>query len=257
MVLELRNPHSVLAALQTRPRDVVEIRLHSDRASGAWEKVVHLAAQHRIPVTRGVSRSSGGQGGGRRSRRSDSQQTERTGAAEATVKEHSGVSIETLFQGCADRADGRGLWLALDCLQDPHNVGAVFRSAAFFGVQGVVVTRDRSAPLNSTVHDIAAGGLEHAPFAMQGNLSRALDHAKEAGLWILGSSEHAKQDISEVPRDRPWLLVLGNEEKGLRRLTLDKCDEVCKLSPRGAVTSLNVSVAAGILIATLSGSVHP
>jgi len=250
VVLELRNPHSVLAALQTRPHDVVEIRLHSDRASGAWKDVVHLAAQRRIPVTRGVSR----RGGGRRSRKSDPETTERTGAAEATVKEHSGVSIETLFNNCADRAAGRGLWLALDCLQDPHNVGAVIRSAAFFGVQGVVVTRDRSAPLNSTVHDIAAGGLEHVPVAIQGNLSRALDHAKDAGLWILGSSEHAKQDIGEIPRDRPWLLVLGNEEQGLRRLTLDKCDDVCKLSPRGAVTSLNVSVAAGILIATLSGS---
>ena len=91
------------------------------------------------------------------------------------------------------------------------------------------------------------------PFAVEINLRRALDAAKAAGLWILGSSEHAERGIEEIPRDRPWLLVLGNEEDGLRRLTLETCDEVCRVAPQGAaVTSLNVAVAAGILIATLA-----
>ena len=77
--------------------------------------------------------------------------------------------------------------------------------------------------------------------------------AKESGLWILGTSEHATEDVIQVDRGRPWLLVVGNEEKGMRRLTLEHCDTVCRISPRGSVTSLNVSVATGILIATLSG----
>ena len=94
---------------------------------------------------------------------------------------------------------------------------------------------------------------EAVPFAVETNLRRALEAAKAAGLWILGSSEHAERSVEDIPRDRPWLLVVGNEEDGLRRLTLETCDEVCQIAPKGeAVTSLNVSVATGILIATLS-----
>jgi 23S rRNA (guanosine2251-2'-O)-methyltransferase len=102
------------------------------------------------------------------------------------------------------------------------------------------------------VYDVAAGGLEHVPFSIQINLARSLELAKEAGLWTLGSSEHAEEDVSQVPRDRPWLLVVGNEAKGLRRLTLERCDQVCRITPRGAVGSLNASVAAAILIANLA-----
>jgi 23S rRNA (guanosine2251-2'-O)-methyltransferase len=96
--------------------------------------------------------------------------------------------------------------------------------------------------------------MEHVPFSVHTNLSRALDQAKRAGLWVLGTSERADQDVSQIDRDRPWLLVVGNEERGLRRLTLDKSDAVCRLTPRGPITSLNVSVATGVLIAALTGS---
>ncbi|MFO0917367.1 MAG: RNA methyltransferase [Planctomycetaceae bacterium] len=140
---------------------------------------------------------------------------------------------------------------ALDCLQDPQNVGSIFRTAAFFGIRGVIVTRDRSAPLNGTVYDVASGGMELVPFAQPPNLARALEAAKSAGLWILGSSEHAEKTIAAVPRDRPWLLVVGSEDQGLRRLTLEHCDEVCRIEPRGALPSLNVSTAAAVLMAEL------
>jgi 23S rRNA (guanosine2251-2'-O)-methyltransferase len=157
--------------------------------------------------------------------------------------------VEELFEG----HESGGLWLALDQVQDPHNVGAIFRTAAFFGVRGVVMTDVRAASLTSVVYDVASGGMEAVPFAVEKNLRRALEVAKRAGVWILGSSEHASRDVSVVPIDRPWLLVVGNEESGLRRLTLETCDEVCAVLPRGSgVTSLNVSVATGILIASLS-----
>ena len=94
--------------------------------------------------------------------------------------------------------------------------------------------------------------MEVVPFSVQTNLSRALKTAAEAGLWVLGTSEHAAKDVADVPRDRPWLLVLGNEQAALRQLTVKNCDEICRLTARGQVTSLNVSVAAGILIATLT-----
>ena len=246
MALELQNPHSVLATLETRPQAVVEIRVPARKLSGAWPDVVAAASQHRVRVRREDVRRDPS---ARQRRDSDSG---RNSAASATIKEHSGVTLEQLFADAGTRAGGKGLWLALDQIQDPHNVGAIFRSAAFFGVEGIVLTRDRSAPLNQVVYDVASGGVEHVPFSSQPNLSRALEDAKHSGLWILGTSEHAESDISSVETDRPWMLVLGNEEKGLRRLTADNCDVLCRLSARGAVKSLNVSVAAGVLMSVLS-----
>ncbi len=250
MALELRNPHSVLAALQTRPQDVFEVRLHGHQPRGAWKDVIAAAERLAVRVRRDVARNEGQRP--RRGRR-DAPSDERTGAGAATVKERSDVKLGELWNAVAEQ-DGTasGLWLALDQLQDPHNVGAIFRTAAFFGVKGIILTRDRSAPLSAATYDVAAGGAEYVPFSMQTNLSRALDAAKKAGLWILGTSEHAEQDITEFQPDRPWLLVLGSEQKGMRRLTAEKCDVTCSLTPHGEVTSLNVSVAAALIIAALT-----
>lgn len=248
MALTLRNPHSVLAILERRPQAVVDLRLQGTAPHGVWSDVVRLAEQHRIPVLR----AAGPRDTGRRPRKEPAGKEGRVGIAEATVKERPDVPLETLFAEAPSRQGGHGLWLALDQIQDPHNVGAIFRSAAFFGVEGLVLTRDRSAPLNGTVYDVATGGVEMVPFSIQTNLSRALEQAKTSGVWVLGSSEHAATDVFAIERDRPWLLVLGNEEKGLRRLTRDHCDAICRLAPRGGVTSLNVSVAAGILLGVLT-----
>lgn len=247
IVLTLRNPHSVLAALQTRPRDVTELRvtprLEND-VSSAWSQVIREGKARGVRVTsrtpekseKGISADAGG----------------RVGIGEALVKDRAGVSVEELFSDAPGRAGGKGLWLALDTLQDPHNIGAIFRAAGFFGVEGILFTEERSAPLSATAYDVASGGIEHVPFTRQTNLQRAFEVAKEAGLWILGTSEHAETDLRDIKSDRPWLLVLGNEEKGMRRLTEESCDVVCRIAPRGKVTSLNVSVAAGILISALS-----
>ncbi len=246
--LELRNPHSVLAAIETRPLDVFDIHVATDAPSPAWSEVIDVAQANAIRVTRGGRPAS-------RDRRSGEKEGRETGMS-ATVRERADVSLEQLFLNATARTDikGRGLWLALDNLQDPHNVGAIFRTAAFFGVLGIVVTKDRSAPLSSAAYDVAAGGLEHVPFTFVPNLARAISVAKEAGVWVLGTSEHATEDVSQVDRERPWLLIVGNEEKGMRRLTAEHCDAVCRVTSHGAVTSLNVSVATGILIASLSAS---
>ncbi len=249
MALELRNPHSVLATLGHRPQAVLEVQLSTSQPSAGWDAVLALAAEHRIPVRRVAARNEPRRKG--KNRRESATTMGRTGTNIATVKEHPDVPLDQLFRDVD--ANGRGLWLALDQIQDPHNVGAIFRTAAFFGIRGIVVTKDRSAPLSATAYDVASGGLESVPFAQPPNLSRAIKQAKDAGLWVLGTSEHATRDLSEVDRDRPWLLVLGNEEKGLRRLTSEHCDELCRITPRGEIASLNVSVAAGVLMAALCG----
>lgn len=241
MSLVLKNPHSVLAALKTRPGDVIDVRVPAGKPSPAWAEVITAARDLDIPIRTNLAEEPRPGKGDHKS--------ERTGMAQATVRERQGVLIEELF---ADVGSEPGLWLALDCLQDPHNVGAIFRTASFFGVKGIVMTKDRSAPLTATVYDVAAGGLEYVPFGEPTNLARAMNIAKSAGVWLLGSSEHAEQDVHDIPRDRPWLLLLGNEESGLRRLSFEKCDQICKLTPRGTVPSLNVSVAAGVLMAQLT-----
>lgn len=242
MSLTLKNPHSVLAALATRPHDVLEVRLPPHRPSDAWAQVGDLARSAGVPVRTDLSESPGG-----RFQKLDKH--ERTSVASATIREHVESPVESQW---ANLETPFGVWLALDCLQDPHNVGAIFRSAAFFGIRGVILTKDRSAPLTGTAYDVASGGMEHVPFAQVTNLAAALKSAKAAGLWILGSSEHAPRDVQEVPHDRHWLLVIGNEEQGLRRLTLDLCDDVCRITPKGAVGSLNASVAAGVMMSMLS-----
>jgi 23S rRNA (guanosine2251-2'-O)-methyltransferase len=239
--MQLKNPHSVLAALATRPQDVLEVRVDLRSAGDVWKQVADAARAAGVPVRQPL--------GGDRPGRAETGRSGRGGAAEATVRERADVALAALFAGAKET---HGLWVALDQLQDPHNVGAIFRTAAFYGVRGIVVTRDRSAPLSAAVYDVSSGGMEYVPCSVQTNLSRSLEAAKEAGLWVLGASERAGRDVSEIARDRSWLLVVGNEERGLRRLTLDTCDETCRLTPRGEITSLNVSVATGILVAALS-----
>lgn len=251
----LKNPHSILAALKTRPQDVLEVRLPLHRPTGTWQEVVEQARSAGVALHTTLSaspypksRSSG--------RPSQVVQTaQRAGGASALVRALPGVSLETLWG--VEQPTPQGLWLALDCLQDPHNVGAIFRTAAFFGVRGIVLTRDRSAPLSGTVYDVASGGVEVVPFCVVTNLAQALQAAKSAGLWLLGSSERAERRVEQIPRDRPWVLIIGNEEHGMRRLTRELCDEVCGIVPRGAIQSLNVSVAAGVLIATLTACDRP
>lgn len=233
MPIYLKNPHSILAVLERRPEDVIEVRLPSRQSSGAWGAVREQAEKigTRLRFGRGENSRAHGSAGYNRSRGGD---------AEAAVKEHPGCDLAELF------ADNAGLFLALDTVHDPQNLGAVFRTAAFFGVRGILLTRDRSAPMSGAVYDVASGGVEYVPFAVETNLSRALDVAKDAGLWVLGTSEQAEKDLSAFSADRSWLLVLGNEESGMRRLTRDKCDEICRIASHGAIGSLNVSAAAAI-----------
>ena len=227
MSITVKNPHSILAAIEKRPSEVLQLQLPTHSSETIWSEIENLAKKKGIRI-----------GGGHKAGRA--------GTVEAVLKEKESTPLETLFSDTS-----KGLWLALDSLQDPQNVGAIFRTAAFFDVKGIIMTQERSASMTSTVYDVASGGVEYIPFTIQTNLQRAFEVAKDQGLWILGTSEHAKEPLAQIKSDRPWLLVLGNEEKGMRRLTEERCDVVCKIPPKGSVTSLNVSAAASILISHL------
>jgi len=258
-MLTLKNPHSVIAVLKSRPKDVQEIRLSQAReARGGddpWSQAVALATRHGVRVVTASKparpESRGAQPGPRDARSEEG----RTSVTEALVKDRAPIPLEALLpeKDSSESSESFGLWLALDQLQDPQNVGSIFRTAAFFGVRGIVMTQERSAGLSSTTYDVASGGVENVPFAIIPNLQRAFEVSKDRGLWILGASEHAKSSWKTVEKDRNWLLVMGNEEKGMRRLTSEACDVICQIPPAGkGVTSLNVSVAAGVLISKLA-----
>lgn len=140
------------------------------------------------------------------------------------------------------------LLLALDGVQDPHNLGACLRSADACGALALIVPRDRAARLTPTVRKIAVGAAETTPVVAVTNLVRTLKLLKEAGLWVVGADAAAPKPAAEVDLTGPIVLVLGAEGTGLRHLTREHCDFTVRLPQLGAVESLNVSVAAGMLL---------
>ncbi len=140
------------------------------------------------------------------------------------------------------------LVLVLDGVSDPHNLGACLRTADAAGATAVVAPRDRAAGLTPAVRKVAAGAAETVPFAQVTNLARALRDLKEAGLWIAGTAGDAEQELFAADLAGPLAIVMGSEGRGLRRLTRECCDFAVRLPMHGAVASLNVSVAAGIVL---------
>ncbi len=140
------------------------------------------------------------------------------------------------------------LLIILDSVQDTHNLGAILRTAECSGVDGVILTRHNSAPVNETVIKASAGATEHLKICQVNNLAHSLKELKENGFWIAGSSLENSKDYTEADYKVPLALVLGNEEKGIRRLTAESCDFLVNIPMKGKIQSLNVSVAAGVLL---------
>lgn len=138
--------------------------------------------------------------------------------------------------------------LVLDGIQDPHNLGACLRTADAAGVQAVIVPRDRASGITPVVRKVACGAAETVPVFTVTNLARSLRLLKEAGVWIYGASDDADRSLYGTDLRGPLALVLGGEGKGLRRLTRELCDFLVSIPMAGRVESLNVSVAAGVLL---------
>jgi len=138
--------------------------------------------------------------------------------------------------------------LVLDCVQDPHNLGAILRTADAAGVHAVVTTKDKAVGITETVRRVSVGAADHVPFAQVTNLARTMEKLKAAGLWLVGTSDRATKSVYETDLQGPLALVLGAEEKGMRRLTEENCDFLASIPMAGKVECLNVSVAAGVCL---------
>jgi 23S rRNA (guanosine2251-2'-O)-methyltransferase len=178
----------------------------------------------------------------------------------ADSKDHQGVvalaaardaaTLEDILDA-ANKGSGRGekgLLVLLDGVEDPHNLGAIIRSALAAGAHGVVIPERRAAGLTDTVARASAGALSHLPVAKVTNFARSMEELKEAGYWLVGLDENAEKSYTEVDYTSPVGIVLGGEGQGLHDLTRKRCDFVVSLPTVGPVKSLNVSVAAGVVL---------
>lgn len=226
--------HAVLARLRSAPTSVLEVLVDETRTDPRTRDLAVTAERAgarllRVPAARLVGLAGGGRHQGVVAR------------IEATPLAHSLDSV-------LENRDGPLRLLVLDGVTDPHNLGACLRVANAAGACAVIAPRDRSAGITPVVSKVASGAAEDTPYIMVTNLARALDEIKEYGLWVVGAESGAPVDVyaADLPERIAW--VLGAEGEGMRRLTRERCDLLVSIPMGGSVESLNVSVAAGVVL---------
>jgi 23S rRNA (guanosine2251-2'-O)-methyltransferase len=232
----LTGIHAVREALEAG-RALERVVIAKGRQDSRIEEIVQLARSQNVPL-----------------RFEDRAQLDRL----ADSKDHQGVVALTASRPAATLEDilaranaspaEKGLIVLLDGVEDPHNLGAIIRTALAAGAHGVVIPERRAAGLTDTVARASAGALAHLPVAKVTNLARTLEELKEAGYWLVGLDERAERDYTQADYTSPVGIVMGGEGKGLHELTRKRCDFVVSLPTTGPVKSLNVSVAAGVVL---------
>jgi 23S rRNA (guanosine2251-2'-O)-methyltransferase len=223
--------HAVLEALNAG--NVEKVCLERGQKNPRIREILDLSRQKHVPVSmeerEWLDRKSAG---------------ERHQGALCYVAEMPTIAAEDVIGGAA----APGLVLVLDGIEDPHNLGAVLRSAEVAGADGVLLPQRRSAPLSATAVKASAGAASHLKVARVTNIANAIGQLKEAGYWITGFDAAAGRPLWEIDFTGPTALVLGGEGSGLHRLVKEKCDFLASIPMRGRVASYNVSVAAGIAL---------
>jgi 23S rRNA (guanosine2251-2'-O)-methyltransferase len=228
--------HAVTTLLRHRPEDVVELYVDRQRQDARMRSLLEraqLAGVRAVPVD--SARLDAIAGGGRH------QGVVAFVAAQARTR-----SLEEVLDALDPTRPA--LFLVLDGVQDPHNLGACLRVADGAGVDAVIAPKDRAAGLSAAAVKVASGAADTVPYVTVTNLARALRTLKEAGVWVVGASGEAQKSLYECDLAGPVAWVLGAEGEGLRRLTRELCDELVRIPMLGAVESLNVSVAAGVCL---------
>jgi len=233
--------HPVLEALNICPQAVREIVIDRDKTGHKLERILELAQNNAIPVSTGQDQTVPG------------------------FKKPDKLSGHENLQGVAARiilptltldqllkklpaVPGPPLLLALDSIQDPHNLGAIIRSAVAAGVNGIILPKDRSASITGTVVKVSAGSVFHIDICRVTNLVNSLKVLKENGMWIFGAAKDAAQPLYDTDLTVSACLVIGSEGKGLRPLVAEECDLHISIPMQNNLDSLNASVAAGIIL---------
>ena len=234
----LTGIHAVKEALEAG-RAMDRIVIAKGRQDTRVEEIVQLARTRNISV-RFEDR-------GQLDRLADSK--DHQGVVALAAARAAGTLDEILAEANAGAGHGaKGLIVLLDGVEDPHNLGAIVRTALAAGAHGGVIPERRAAGLTETVARASAGAISHLPVAKVTNLVRTMEELKEAGYWLIGLDETAEKNYTEADYTSPVGIVLGSEGKGLHELTRKRCDFVVSLPTTGPVKSLNVSVAAGVVL---------
>ncbi len=227
--------HSVSAFLERNPQDVLELFVLKDREDQRMTPLIQQARKLGISV----------------------QFCQRKTLDEKVEgAQHQGVVAKARLSDAGDEHDlkrildtqSQPFLLILDGITDPHNLGAILRSADAAGVHAVIAPKDRAAKLTAVVRKVACGAAEAVPFIAVTNLARTIRELKDAGVWVLGAAGETETTIYQASLKGPLALAMGAEGDGLRRLTKELCDGLVKIPMFGAVSSLNVSVATGICL---------
>lgn len=228
--------HSVEALLKNRPESIIQLYIQKERRDQKIETILKLALQQHITCEY-LPRQQLDQ---------LVQNANHQGVVAFCVK--SKTYTEHDLKNLLQNLSVPPFLLILDGVQDPHNLGACFRSADAAGVHAIIAPKDKSVGITSAVSKVASGATETVPFVQVTNLVRALDLLKEQSIWIYGAARQASQTLFQTKLMGPVALVLGAEGSGLRRLTKEHCDVLVNIPMQGSVSSLNVSVAAGIFM---------
>ena len=226
--------HAVTVRLKTAPQSVIEVHVDTTRRDARMRQFVERAREAGAKVI-------------------DSDD-ERLRQLAGTLR-HQGVvaRVQPLAQSHSlddtlDAVEGAPLLLVLDGITDPHNLGACLRVADGAGAHAVIAPKDHAVGVNATVAKVASGAAETVPYFMVTNLARTLNELKERAIRVIGTSDRAERSLYEADLSGPVALVLGAEGHGMRQLTAKTCDELVRLPMKGAVESLNVSVASGVCL---------
>jgi 23S rRNA (guanosine2251-2'-O)-methyltransferase len=228
--------HAVKAVLEKHPQRVAQVWLQSGRNDARVEQLAKLAAQHGVKVEQRAARDLDQRANGEQHQGAIAQLLAASSLGEGALDE------------LLDQGGSSPLLLVLDGVQDPHNLGACLRTADAIGVTAVIVPRDRAAGLSPVVRKVASGAAETVPLIQVVNLSRTLKWLKDRGIWLIGTDGEAKVSLHSAKLTGPLAVVMGAEGSGMRRLTREHCDLLISIPMMGVVESLNVSVAAGVVL---------
>ena len=228
--------HAVGVRLKTAPTSVIEIYFEATRRDARMRQFIERAKEANVRLIEAdglrLSKLCGNHG--------------HQGVVARVEPLAQVTSLDDLLDSL--HSDQPPLLLVLDGITDPHNLGACLRVADGAGAHAVIAPKDHAVGVNATVAKVASGAAETMPYFMVTNLARTLNELKERNIWVIGTSDDAPKTLYQVDLKGPTALVLGAEGAGMRQLTRKTCDELVSLPMRGAVESLNVSVASGVCL---------
>lgn len=237
----LWGTHPVYEALRQNPERISEVVLHRDRKGEKREEIIALAKEAGIKVSFvGLIQLTGVEAG----------QARHQGVV-ARSRQAELMDFDTLLARFREQVEQgeRPRLIVLDSMQDPHNLGAIIRSAHAAGMNGVLITRERSAPLGGIAAKSSAGAMAHIDICQVVNLATALQKLKKAGAWIFGAvKDEAAQSLYATDFNLPACVVIGSEGQGIRPLVRQQCDVLISIPMEGLLDSLNASVAAGVIM---------